>query len=620
MCLAIKELAENSTLSDRGLGDGQDPNIFPCHITPKVQGRISKLVGSRCHVQCTLNGTQIEALWDTGSQVSLISSDLINNCFSDRPIRDISEFLGDGACLNLVTASVDIIPYKGWTELSFQLINNKGKNQTIQVPFLVTAETIERPIIGYNVIEEIICGNIEDSVGKESVLSSIQRSFTNMSDHKASALIHLVYNSQTQNEVCDVKTTKKDFVIQKNTTIDVSCRANTSYLERHTPMIFEPSLPSMLPSGPSVTESVLRLKKGTSHILKLQVVNKTNHDIMLPGRTPMGKLEMIRSVTPALIRPKTDSETMDKHKGTLKNCVMETVLQKDADSILSKIDFSGLTHDETEIVKKMLREEIQSFSAGDSDIGCAPGLQLDITLTDPQPIQKSYASIPRPLYGEVKQYIEDMLNRNFIKPSKSPYSSPCVCVRKKDGTLRLCVDYRALNQKTVRNMHPLPRVQEALDSLGGNRWFSTLDQGKAYHQGFVERESQPATAFVTPWGLFEWERIPFGLTNAPAAFQRFMGQSLSDLRDRTCLPYLDDIIVYSKTFEEHVEHVRQVLQRLHQHGIKLKPSKCSFFKEQVKFLGRIVSDKGYIMDPDNIKAVTSLQDRIPKTVCEVRHL
>ena len=620
LCLAIKELAEKSASSDKGLGDGQDPHVFQSHITPKVQGRISKLVGSRCHVQCTLNGTQIEALWDTGSQVSLISSELINNCFSDRSVRDISEFLGDGESLNLVTASGDILPYKGWTELSFQLINNKRNNQTIQVPFLVTAETIEKPIIGYNVIEEIICGNSNDSDEKKAVLSSIQKSFTNISEHKASALIHLVYNSQKQNEVCDVKTTKRDFVIQKNTTVDVSCRANTGYLERHTPMIFEPSLPSTLPSGLSVTESVLTMKKGNAHILKLQVVNETNHDIMLPGRTPMGKLEMIRSVTPASIHHKNDSETVEKHEETLKSCEKERVLPKDANSILSKIDFSGLTHDQTEIAKNMLCEEIQSFSAGDDDIGCAPGLQLDITLTDPQPIQKNYASIPRPLYGEVKQYIEDMLNRKFIKPSKSPYSSPCVCVRKRDGTLRLCIDYRALNQKTVRDMHPLPRVQEALDSLGGNHWFTTLDQGKAYHQGFVGKESQPATAFVTPWGLFEWERIPFGLTNAPAAFQRFMEQSLSDLRDKICLPYLDDIIVYSKTFEEHVEHVRQVLQRLHQHGIKLKPSKCSFFKKQVKFLGRIVSDKGYIMDPDNIKAVTSLQDRIPKTVGEVRHL
>ena len=125
LCLAIKELAEKSVSSDRGLGDGQDPHIFQSHITPKVQARISKLVGSRCHVQCTFNGTQIEALWDTGSQVSLISSELINNCFSDRAVRDISEFLGDGESLNLVTASGDIPPYKVWIELSFQLINNK---------------------------------------------------------------------------------------------------------------------------------------------------------------------------------------------------------------------------------------------------------------------------------------------------------------------------------------------------------------------------------------------------------------------------------------------------------------------------------------------------------------
>ena len=163
--------------------------------------------------------------------------------------------------MNLISASGDILPYKGWIELSSQLINNKGNNQTIQVPFLVTAETIEKPIIGYNVIEEIICGNSEDSDEKKAVLSSIQRSFTNMSEHKASALIHLVYNSQTQQEVRNVKTVKKDFVIQKNTTVDVSCRANTGYLERYTPMLFEPGLPSMLPSGLSVTESVLTIKK-----------------------------------------------------------------------------------------------------------------------------------------------------------------------------------------------------------------------------------------------------------------------------------------------------------------------------------------------------------------------
>lgn len=228
--------------------------------------------------------------------------------------------------------------------------------------------------------------------------------------------------------------------------------------------------------------------------------------------------------------------------------------------------------------------------------------------------------MPKPLHQEVKEYLQDLINKGWITKSKSPYSSPIVCVRKKSGELRLCVDYRELNRKSVRDRHPIPRIQDMLDSLSGSSWFSVLDQGKAYHQGFVDEDSQPLTAFITPWGLYQWVRIPFGLSSAPAEFQRSMEECLWGLRDDICLPYLDDNLVHSKSFEDHVDHVRTVLHRYQQHGVKLTPKKCELFKPKVRFLGRIVSKEGHSMDPAEVAPVQALKERHPCTVGEVRQI
>ena len=157
----------------------------------------------------------------------------------------------------------------------------------------------------------------------------------------------------------------------------------------------------------------------------------------------------------------------------------------DQQDIISQIDLSHLTTAHAQMAHEMLSEERDSFSMSDSDVGCAEGLQMEINLKDNIPVQKSYQSIPRPLYSEVKAYIEDLLNQGFITKSKSSHSSPVVCVRKRDNSLRLCVDFRALNQKTIMDKFPLPRIQQTLENLGGNQFFSLLDMNSGSYSARV---------------------------------------------------------------------------------------------------------------------------------------
>lgn len=175
----------------------------------------------------------------------------------------------------------------------------------------------------------------------------------------------------------------------------------------------------------------------------------------------------------------------------------------------SPVNLDHLTKAQQEAVRKVLRDESQAFAYNNDDIGCIPSLKMHITLHDTRPVQKTYMSVPKPLHDEIKEYLQDLLNKGWVTPSRSAYSSPVVCVREKDVSLRLCCDYRELNQKSVLVRHQIPKIQDMLDALSGSTWFSVLNQVKAYHKGFLDEKSQPLSAFITPWGLYQWKRIPF---------------------------------------------------------------------------------------------------------------
>ena len=431
------------------------------------------------------------------------------------------------------------------------------------------------------------------------------------------ALLNAVF-TEREAYLSTVKTFKRDTVIKAGDIAKLSCRVNTGFFARDTLVIFENDVMCPLPPGVAINESLLNLKRGNCSKVDLVCKNTSTHDIVLKGRTTIGSLHLVRAVMSVAAKPMEDYKDIRPQS---QSKVRDDAEESYDPALVPKVPLSkNLTVNQKGCVQRMLHQERDAFCRDDDDVGCATDFEVKIHLSDNNPVQRNYVGVPRPLLQELKEYVEDLLNRGFIQNSRSSYSSPCVVVRKKDGSMCLCIDYRELNNKTVANRHPIRRIQETLESFFGQKWFSTLDQGKAYHQGFIHPSSRPLTAFVTPWGLYEWVRVPMGLKNAPAEFQRFMEDFLSDNRDEFCLPYLDDVIVCSKSFKEHVEHLQKVLRRLKDKGIRLKARKCNLFAQEVTYLGRIITADRYRVDPKGIKPILDLKSWKPKSLGEVRQL
>ena len=318
------------------------------------------------------------------------------------------------------------------------------------------------------------------------------------------------------------------------------------------------------------------------------------------------------------------SEATNVYKGT-KIATLEEVVEPDAISAVTttnKASDSNLSMDlnnalwnivsrsGTELDKqqqhdlyKLLLQFHDIFAIDQHDLGHATAVRHQINTGNAPPIRQRPRRISPPHRQETKHLLKDMLNNNIIQPSSSPWASPVVLVRNKDGSLRFCIDYRKVNAVTRKDAYPLPRVDDILDTLSSCKWFTTLDLLSGYWQVEVDPNDREKTAFTTYDGLFEFLKMPFGLCNAPATFQRLMDLVLAGLQWSNCLVYLDDVLIIGRTFREHLNNLELVFDRLRKAGLKLKPSKCDICKKQVNYLGHVVSADGIATDPSKTEKV-----------------
>ncbi len=360
--------------------------------------------------------------------------------------------------------------------------------------------------------------------------------------------------------------------------------------------IVEPQSPQAASLGIARTLTTIQNGKGI-----VRVVNPTGQPVSLGAGCPVGQFFSITGKTQdeyALVSA-VNTSADDTH------AVQDVLL---ADTCLNS--------DQTSSLKDLLAEFSDIFSSHPYDYGKTDLLTHSINTGNAAPIKlRPYRTSPA-TQNILQQEVSRLLERDVIEESQSPWSAPVVLVRKKDGTHRFCVDYRRLNAVTIKDSHPLPRVDDTLDRLSGAQMFSTIDLTAGYWQIPLNPADKEKTAFSTGAGLYQFRMMPMGISNAPPSFQRLMELVLRGLHWSICLIYLDDIIVYSADFVQHLKHLREVFRRFRSAGLKLKPSKCHLACASVTFLGHRVSSAGVEPDPSNVDKIRTWP--IPTSVTQVR--
>lgn len=549
-----------------------------------------------------MGGVQVKCLLDTGSMVSTISDKFFFQHFAQNP----------QACqwLQLKAANGLDIPYLGYVELDVQVLGkviSKRGILVVQSPQTPSPSSVPG-VLGMNIIRECY-SELFGQYGSDLFdLPQVTQAPSVL--QQALQLCHQIQSVERTGCWARIRGRRGTFVPAESVKfIAVTC-AQQVFSACNT-AVFEPTIGgSPLPSGVLLYPAVVKVIRGTAYV---PIVNVNRTATKLQSRCSLGILHQAQIVS----LPSGISEVPVEPCGSKVATVNSQAGRIDSVcEFIQAVDLQALSEPEQLKVRDLLYKYSSVFSAHEGDLGCTDLLAHEIPLVDDVPIRQRYRRIPPSDYDSVKAHINQLLEAQVIRESCSPYASPIVLVKKKDGSLRMCVDYRQLNSKTRRDAFPLPRIEESLDALSGAKWFSTLDLASGYNQVPMAEKDKSKTAFCTPFGLFEFNRMPFGLCNAPSTFQRLMERLFGAQHFQSLLLYLDDVIVFSSTVDQHLNRLESVLSCLQREGLKVKLEKCCFFRTAVKYLGHVISEAGVSTDPEKVAAVSTWCH--PITVSELR--
>ena len=526
----------------------------------------------------TLGNLPVTFLIDTGSNVTIISKNFTEKLPSDT-LQSIQP-----TNTQMLTVTGEVTPFLGKTELDMKI----GK-QTFKHTVLI-ADIENDGILGMDFLTSHRC----DLVLSQQMLKI-----------NGEEILCFANSRNAQSKCCRVAILEP-IEIPPETEMVVPGYTK-GFIDKRGTGLIEADTNFMHTKGLLVAKALVCPTTGT---VPIRIANPYSQSCKLYKNTIVASYEPVEPVQLLSVNS-TQSEEY----------VPNTCSNKDLPEHLKELylkSSQNLTSEQQARLKQLLVNHQNQFSKNSHDLGRTTLLEHHINIIPgTKPIKQQPYRLPLAKRRDAENEIKAMAERDLIEPSTSPWSSPAIIVPKKNGGIRFCIDYRRLNKVTIPDSMPLPRCDDSLDALGGSKWFSTLDLRSGFHQLGLAEESRPYTAFCIPGsGLWQFKVVPFGAMNSPAEFERLMEKVLTGLTYVTLLIYLDDIIVYGKTFDIHLQNLEEVFKRLASANLKLNPEKCVFFQTQVSFLGHLVSESGISVDPEKTKAVRDWP--VPRNVTEVR--